>query len=822
MDHDVSTATVVTGPSSRPSSSVELCLSDRTSGSHSITQASNDSEVNRRSDTKSAFDRVVSTRAYRDSETLLHRLFCKLRTLEEANEARDNQEFVKGQTVFALFRSFGLSRGLAARYMRGILVSFNLPHDDTYKVDWAQIIVPAKIFRIVMHCLHFGTAHTRNTATFDARLVLIFHSFANPATSRLGKEQLADLAKVIAGAKQESPQALIDTFYRAFFSQGEPPMDFDDFKSNVLQRKLRGSSQLFRLLRKSHFEDLDNRMLLIAPLIPEIIADTTISKYPIRDADAAASTNVYQGCFLSETVHRLDRCCMLRPIVREYLGNRLEIDGSSRAELERLRQQSDGERVAMVAAGQEVVFTKPPKSDEYGPGNFQIRSDVVRCAWNVFNQLTAPVAVPHNTDISSIRDWRPDVAYLVSTSTKERFAMTLTRTGYAKLVEDLRMLVPVVRAVLLQQPSVVDVSGPTTVFGDIHGNMNELLFLKQHHFSKGIEGSPGTFVFCGDYVDRGCNGVEVVAVLFAMKILAPSKLILLRGNHETRETNQYGTFINECNRKHPGVQGSANELWELINSAFDCLPFGARINKEILCVHGGIPNAVFGTNAFQRLQTLPRPRAFRFSKISDVKHEDYIALDVMWSDPAPVQYEDPTIVPTTERHNGFLMKSQAATLQGKHPQLQLPTPRYCFYTSHAVEQFCRHSGIQQIVRSHQAVRGGMSIRKHARVITIFSDSQDHFMEPTSNADSTACSTAIAWMLVEHTGSKNKIQLYYTPAPKTVSDLCLSYDKYVPIDCDETWKTLEQVRDWDDANNSSIDASSSGPPLFNTRHRSKSL
>ena len=103
-----------------------------------------------------------------------------------------------------------------------------------------------------------------------------------------------------------------------------------------------------------------------------------------------------------------------------------------------------------------------------------------------------------------------------------------------------------VTEILLIEPRVVKVNSPCIVLGDLHGNINDLLTYERQLWPLAPTANAPNILFLGDYVDRGDYSIEVISYLFAMKILAPTKFFLLRGNHEIRSIQRNFTFAREC------------------------------------------------------------------------------------------------------------------------------------------------------------------------------------------------------------------------------------------------------------------------------------
>jgi len=90
------------------------------------------------------------------------------------------------------------------------------------------------------------------------------------------------------------------------------------------------------------------------------------------------------------------------------------------------------------------------------------------------------------------------------------------------------------------------------------------------------------YLFLGDYVDRGIYGIEVVLTLLCIKMSYPKSVILLRGNHESRNMTENFTFREEV------ITRFDNEMYNLFMECFDSMPISAIVDGKYFAMHGGI------------------------------------------------------------------------------------------------------------------------------------------------------------------------------------------------------------------------------------------
>lgn len=109
-----------------------------------------------------------------------------------------------------------------------------------------------------------------------------------------------------------------------------------------------------------------------------------------------------------------------------------------------------------------------------------------------------------------------------------------------KLTEqEILAIVRLAKGVFMTQNMLVDVQAPVKICGDVHGQYSDMLRL----FEYGGFPPSSSYLFLGDYVDRGRQGIEAISLLFAYKIKYPNKVYILRGNHESASiTRIYGFF----------------------------------------------------------------------------------------------------------------------------------------------------------------------------------------------------------------------------------------------------------------------------------------
>jgi serine/threonine-protein phosphatase PP1 catalytic subunit len=239
-----------------------------------------------------------------------------------------------------------------------------------------------------------------------------------------------------------------------------------------------------------------------------------------------------------------------------------------------------------------------------------------------------------------------------------------------------RWLCKTVQPVLLAEPSLLSLDPPIRICGDIHGQYLDLLRV----FESGGLPPISRYLFLGDYVDRGQRSVEVIILLYALKVRFPESIFLLRGNHESPEMTELFGFADECKVK------LEPQLLVSFLKTFDCLPIGAMVGERFFCVHGGLSPAL---HAPSDLLQIVRPTAIP---------SDGLMSDLLWSDPNPGIAE-----------------------WGPNPR----GASVCWGLNVA-RAFMDQNGLSGVVRAHQMASEGYSFPfdpEDRRVITVFTASK---------------------------------------------------------------------------------------------------
>eukprot|EP01062_Namystynia_karyoxenos_P006343 TRINITY_DN1221_c0_g1_i1.p1 TRINITY_DN1221_c0_g1~~TRINITY_DN1221_c0_g1_i1.p1 ORF type:complete len:938 (+),score=345.20 TRINITY_DN1221_c0_g1_i1:135-2948(+) len=243
---------------------------------------------------------------------------------------------------------------------------------------------------------------------------------------------------------------------------------------------------------------------------------------------------------------------------------------------------------------------------------------------------------------------------------------------------------------VIKPPSEKSTGGRVVIVGDLHGQLEDLLLIFDR-CGRPSEASPTIFLFNGDFVDRGPYGVEVLLLLYTLKLLWPAKVFMNRGNHEARRINEKYGFDEEVQSKYN------HSIFKLMTKSFNALPLCHIVFGSIFVMHGGLSDeqdvSVADYNMINRFKQIPRK-----DEIPHGPHGRYDRLfeAAMWSDPRELDHGRAT--EPSKRGAG------------------------CHFGRPAVEAFLQKNGLRRFIRSHEVYQPGYQDHHDRLTTTVFSAS----------------------------------------------------------------------------------------------------
>ncbi|KAL3448260.1 Serine/threonine-protein phosphatase alpha-2 isoform [Aspergillus insuetus] len=237
--------------------------------------------------------------------------------------------------------------------------------------------------------------------------------------------------------------------------------------------------------------------------------------------------------------------------------------------------------------------------------------------------------------------------------------------------------------VLLAEPSLVEITAPVAIVGDIYGQYTDLLRI----FDRCGFPDATQYLFLGNYVSKGRNSLETILLLLCYKIKYPKTFFLLRGNHECAGITRLSQFYSECKYR------CKVNVWKTFRTVVNCFPIVATVSGKFFCVHGGLSPSL---TSLDDIRAIARP--------TDVD-DTGLLTDLLWSDPADVE-ED-----WTENDRGVSY----------------------YFNKRVTRSFLQHTGFEIICRGHKVVDEGYKFDFDNTVVTIFSAPEHHDDQDNSGA-----------------------------------------------------------------------------------------
>lgn len=179
-------------------------------------------------------------------------------------------------------------------------------------------------------------------------------------------------------------------------------------------------------------------------------------------------------------------------------------------------------------------------------------------------------------------------------------------------IDEIRWVCSMTSKIFLDEPSVIDISSPVIIVGDVHAQIEAVIYIFQNY------GSPekNKYIFLGDYVDKGPRSVYTFVYLLANKIIYGENFVMIRGNHEDIKIARQYQFRDEVIKTY-----NMPDLMDDFDSVFTSLPLGVLVNNTIFCVHGGLGPAIRTVDSVREIQ-----RPFILTDQDPM-------YDIVWADP---------------------------------------------------------------------------------------------------------------------------------------------------------------------------------------------